>query len=104
MTSRCGGVGLAPLESEGLVSGSKTDFVVQGALPYKLHFVVLIERIVEQRLVDTVVSGDLDGPASLEISPSADGCMARPALDPRTTRAPVAPTLTHQPSVVVLVA
>lgn len=64
-------------DSEGLTPGSTTDFVVQGALPYKLHFVVLIERIVEQQLVDTIVSGDLDGPAALEISPSADGCIAR---------------------------
>ena len=64
-------------ESEGLAAGSKTDFVVQGALPYKLHFEVLIERIVEQQLVDTVVSGDLDGPASLEITPSPNGCVAR---------------------------
>ena len=64
-------------ESEGLAAGSKTQFVVQGALPYKLHFEVLIERIVEQQLVDTVVSGDLDGPAALEITPVRNGCVAR---------------------------
>jgi uncharacterized protein YndB with AHSA1/START domain len=64
-------------ESEGLTQGSKTDFVVQGALPYKLHFVVVIDRIVEERLVDTSVSGDLDGPASLEIAPTDEGCNAR---------------------------
>jgi hypothetical protein len=64
-------------ESEGLASGSKTDFVVQGALPYKLHFEVLIDRLIVEELVETRVSGDLDGPASLEISPSTNGCVAR---------------------------
>jgi uncharacterized protein YndB with AHSA1/START domain len=68
---------LRTFDSEGLVEGSKTDFVVQGALPYQLHFVVRIEHLVEARRVDTSVRGDLEGPASLELDAAPDGCVAR---------------------------
>ncbi len=68
---------LRTFESEGLSTGSRTDFVVQGPLPFKLHFVVVIDRIIEERRVDTTVSGDLDGPASLELEDEDDGCTAR---------------------------
>lgn len=68
---------LRTFDSDGLVAGSKTDFVVQGALPYQLHFVVLIEDLVEAELVETSVTGDVSGSATLEIRPSDDGCVAR---------------------------
>lgn len=68
---------LRAFESEGLVQGATTDFVVQGALPYQLHFVVVIDRLVEARLVETSVSGDVRGPASLELEASPGGCVAR---------------------------
>jgi uncharacterized protein YndB with AHSA1/START domain len=76
---------LRAFESEGLSEGAKTDFVVQGALPYQLHFVVVIDRLVEARLVETSVSGDVEGPASLEIEPAPEGCVAtlRWTLEPQ---------------------
>ena len=76
---------LRSFDSGGLVAGSTTDFVVQGALPYKLHFVVAIERVVDNELVETAVSGHLEGPAALELEAADDGCRARLRwrLDPR---------------------
>jgi hypothetical protein len=68
---------LRSFESGGLVAGSTTDFVVQGALPFKLHFVVRIDQVTDEQIVETTVSGDLEGPAMLEITPEADGCRAR---------------------------
>lgn len=65
---------LRSFESDGLAPGSKTEFVVQGALPYKLHFVVAVNHVVPGRLVETDVSGHLEGPAALEIEPDDDGC------------------------------
>jgi hypothetical protein len=67
-----------------------------------LHFVVLIEGLVEERLVDTVVSGDLEGPATLEITPSADGCIGalRWTLDPKSLSCA---DCLGQPSAVVVV-
>jgi uncharacterized protein YndB with AHSA1/START domain len=78
---------LRTFESDGLVSGSTTDFVVQGALPYKLHFVVTIDQVTDEELVETTVSGDLEGPARLEITPEDGGCRARLQwrLEPRQT-------------------
>ena len=94
---------LRAFESEGLATDSETDFVVQGALPYKLHFVVLIERLIEERLVDTVVSGDLEGPATLEISAIGRWLHRAPALEARAPRASLAPTVSDQSSAVVVV-
>lgn len=68
---------LRSFESGGLVVGSTTDFVVQGALPYKLHFVVTIDQVSDEQTVETTVTGDLEGPAMLEITPDDGGCRAR---------------------------
>jgi uncharacterized protein YndB with AHSA1/START domain len=68
---------LRSFESEGLVDGATTEFVVQGALRYQLHFVVRVDRVVATERVDTTVDGDLVGPASLELEPTDEGCTAR---------------------------
>lgn len=68
---------LRSFESEGLVEGTTTEFAVQGALRYQLHFVVYLDRVISAERVDTTVSGDLEGPASLELTPTSDGCTAR---------------------------
>ena len=65
---------LRSFQSGGLVVGSTTDFVVQGALPYKLHFVVRIDQVSDAQIVETTVTGDLEGPAMLEITPDDGGC------------------------------
>jgi hypothetical protein len=67
---------LRSFHADGLEAGTKAEFVVQGALPYRLRFVVAIERVVDERLVEAGVSGDLEGPASLEVEPTSEGCRA----------------------------
>jgi hypothetical protein len=69
---------LRSFDSPGVVAGSETEFVVQGALPYQLHFIVAVDRVVEQETVETHVLGDLEGLAALRLAPDHDsGCIAR---------------------------
>jgi hypothetical protein len=51
--------------------------VIRAPLPYALRVTVDVERVVQPERVETRVSGDLDGPARLEIAPTASGCSAR---------------------------
>jgi len=78
---------LRSFESGGLTAGATTRFSVQGALPSGLDFVVTVDRVVEPELVETSVTGHLEGPAKLELSPDGDGCRARLSwlLEPRDT-------------------
>jgi hypothetical protein len=69
---------LRSFESPGVIAGSETEFVVQGALPYQLHFIVAVDHVVEHETIETHVRGDLEGPASLHVTPDHDGaCVAR---------------------------
>lgn len=61
----------------GLAAGVEAECVVRGPLPYSLRFTVSVLDVVAERLVDARVSGDLDGPARLELEPTADGTSAR---------------------------
>lgn len=61
----------------GLREGAQARCVVRGPLPYSLRFTVAVRRIVPERLVETDVSGDLEGPARLELEPAAHGTSAR---------------------------
>ena len=68
---------LRDFESDGLHAGSHTQCVIRTPLPYALRVTVDVERVVPPERVETRVSGDLDGLARLEISPTASGCAAR---------------------------
>jgi hypothetical protein len=68
---------LREFDSEGLRDGAHTDCTIQAPLPYALHVGIDVERVVPNERVDTHVTGDLDGPARLEIAPIASGCAAR---------------------------
>ncbi|HEX4778161.1 MAG TPA: SRPBCC family protein [Acidimicrobiia bacterium] len=59
-------------ETDGLVPGALARCEVQAPLPYVLRFDVRVDRLEEGQLVETTVTGDLAGPARLEID-SADG-------------------------------
>jgi uncharacterized protein YndB with AHSA1/START domain len=76
---------LRSFRSDGLVAGSRSDFIVQSALPYKLHFEVVLDRVEPPRSVEAIIGGDLAGPASLDIERAGEGCRARLAweLEPR---------------------
>ena len=62
---------------DGLVDGSVARCVVRPPLPYVLRFDVAVERVVPAALVETTVSGDIEGPARLELSGDGDRAEAR---------------------------
>ena len=68
---------LRVLETDGLVAGTTARCVVRAPLPYSLRFDVAVLEVVPERLVDTRVSGDLEGPARLEVRPHGAGSEAR---------------------------
>jgi uncharacterized protein YndB with AHSA1/START domain len=68
---------LRGFESEGLHDGAHTECVIQAPLPYTLRVAIDVERVVRPERVETRVTGDLEGPARLEIAPTPSGCAAR---------------------------
>ena len=68
---------LRALEGGELREGAVAKCLVRAPLPYTLRFDVEVQRVLPKELVETTVRGDLDGPARLELSPSAGGCSAR---------------------------
>ena len=68
---------LRDFESDGLHAGSHTECVIRAPLPYALRVTIDVEQAVPPERVETRVTGDLEGPARLEISPTASGCAAR---------------------------
>ena len=69
---------LRELEVEGkaLQSGSALRGVVVPPLPYRMRLEVVLEECVMPRRIDAVVSGDLEGNASLTFTPDGDGTQA----------------------------
>jgi hypothetical protein len=47
--------------------------VIRAPLPYALRFTVHVEQAVKPERVDTVIHGDLEGPARLELTPAGSG-------------------------------
>lgn len=68
---------LRRLDGDGLVDGGRSECVVRAPVPYSLRFRVEVRALVPGRLVDTWVSGHLDGPARLEVGAHPDGATAR---------------------------
>ena len=68
---------LREFESDGLTEGAAARCVVRGPFPYSLNFTVNVLEIGPGRLVRTEVTGDLAGPARLEIAADGDGSAAR---------------------------
>jgi hypothetical protein len=68
---------LREFESDGLHDGAHTECVIRAPLPYALRVTVDVERAVRPERVETRVSGDLEGPARLEITPTPTGCAAQ---------------------------
>lgn len=78
---------LRTFRSDGLVEGGRSEFVVQSALPYALHFEVRLDIVRPPRTVRAAISGDLAGPAGLDVEPTPAGCRTRLswALEPRSS-------------------
>lgn len=72
---------LRRLDGDGLVEGGRSHCVVRAPLPYTLRFSVEVRRLVAGRLVDAWVSGDLEGPARLEVDAHPEGARAQLAWD-----------------------
>ena len=64
-------------EDAALQPGSAAAVVIQAPLPYQLRCVVHIDEAEHARRLVAHVTGDLQGPARLELSPSATGTTAR---------------------------
>ncbi len=63
--------------ADGLRAGTTANAVIRAPLPYVLRLSIDVERVVERELVETYVRGDLDGVATLVITPTDEGCAAR---------------------------
>jgi uncharacterized protein YndB with AHSA1/START domain len=68
---------LKTLEDGDLRQGAVAHCVVRAPLPYTLRFDVAVERVVPHELISTMVRGDLEGPARLDIQARSGGCTAR---------------------------
>jgi hypothetical protein len=64
---------LRDFSASALATGGGADFRVRPPLPYSLHFVVALDEVVRPESVVATVGGDVKGPASLVLSPTADG-------------------------------
>jgi hypothetical protein len=62
---------------EGVYPGARAACLIQAPLPYALRLTIEVEQVVRGALIATHVTGDLRGPARLELEPHADGCRAR---------------------------
>ena len=61
------------VEGDGLSAGTVAHFVIQAPLPYQLRCTLRIEETVAPTHLVATVSGDLAGPARLELEPDAAG-------------------------------
>jgi carbon monoxide dehydrogenase subunit G len=64
-------------QGEQLVPGTVAQCAVRAPLPYTLEFEVRIERVVACQSIDTLVTGDLEGPARLQVDGGDDRSSAR---------------------------
>jgi hypothetical protein len=65
------------VDGDGLHEGTVADFVIQAPLPYQLRCTLAVEHARESMLLAGHVTGDLEGPARLELRPSGTGTSAR---------------------------
>lgn len=72
---------LKELDVDGLVEGASARCVVRGPIPYTLAFEVHVHELIPERLIGTTVSGDLEGPARLEVAAHPKGSTARLAWE-----------------------
>jgi hypothetical protein len=65
------------VDGDGLVAGSTARVVIQAPLPYQLNCTIAVHDAVPARSLVGQVTGDLEGPARLELAPTATGTAAR---------------------------
>ena len=67
---------LRRLDGDGLVPGGRSECVVRAPVPYTLRFTVEVRGVGPGRRVDTWISGDLEGPARLQVHEHPEGSAA----------------------------
>jgi hypothetical protein len=68
---------LREFEAEGFAAGSNARCTIQSPLPYALRCTIHVDEMRIAEAIVTTVSGDLQGPARLELNRVQDGCRAR---------------------------
>lgn len=68
---------LREFQTDGLTPGSTARCVIQSPLPYALRCTIRVEELRAPEVIATTVTGDLRGPAYLEVREATDGCTAR---------------------------
>ncbi|MFI5045491.1 MAG: SRPBCC family protein [Acidimicrobiia bacterium] len=67
------------VDGDGLATGSVARLVIQAPLPYQLHCTLRVLDADPPHRLEAAVTGDLAGPARLELAPGAGGTAARMA-------------------------
>ncbi len=68
---------LRELEADGFERGANADCVIQSPLPYALRCTIHVDEMLPPTTIATTVTGDLQGPARLEVRAVPEGCTAR---------------------------
>ena len=65
------------VDGDGFRAGSTAHLVIQAPLPYQLRCEIHVDEVVRQHKLVAHVTGDLEGPARLELIPTPGGARAR---------------------------
>lgn len=68
---------LRDFDCDGFVEHTEARCIIRGPLPYSLSLQLMILEVQAARLIRVAVSGDLRGPARLEVAPHPEGSAAR---------------------------
>jgi uncharacterized protein YndB with AHSA1/START domain len=76
---------LRSIDVDDLAEGTTARCLIRAPVPFALHVVLHVDRVVPGRRIDVRASGDLAGPASLELDTHPRGAAARLTwnLEPR---------------------
>jgi hypothetical protein len=65
------------VDGDGFRSGATAQLVIQAPLPYQLRCAIHVDEVVRPQKLVAHVTGDLEGPARLELEPTPGGAQAR---------------------------
>jgi uncharacterized protein YndB with AHSA1/START domain len=65
------------IDGDGFRAGSTAHLMIQAPLPYQLRCAIHVDDVVRPQTLVAHVTGDLEGPARLELAPTPGGARAR---------------------------
>jgi uncharacterized protein YndB with AHSA1/START domain len=68
---------LREFDTSGFETGTTARLVIQSPLPYALRCTIRVDEMRAPATIVTTVTGDLRGPARLDVRNAENGCMAR---------------------------